>query len=868
MQKTTNKGESFGLSKATSKSIANLMVFAVASIALIVAAIFCLLPSFSIGGLGTQTDRGVVRAATDEPITVTGADLAYEAVTGGVSVTGLSDTFKSTYATHDNITIVVSATDPDSNPIVAIGTLAFWQGYTPDYCFVAFDASGATNLMSIEDYAFSDAITLLSVVLPDSIVSVGEYSFEYTGITSLDLSNTLITSLPNHAFDGTINLTSIDLPNGLTSIGRSAFYYSGVTSLDLSNTLITSLPDYALYSTFSLTSVYFPDGLTSIGKSVFYESGVTSLDLSNTSVTSLPENAFEGAINLTSIDLPDGLINIEAEAFSGCASIESIDLSNTLVTAIPERAFYECTSLVSIELPSGLVSIGDLAFAFSGLTSIDLSNTLITALPVGLFGLCSNLVSIELPSGLTSIGVATFAYCDKLTSIDLSNALITAIPEAAFAECTSLEIIDLTGNKGITAVDTDAFLNTPSTMLIIVDKDIYNTYYSGAFALEGRDRLAYYMDMEVSIATGDKYLSSFGDIDDLKNVIDQVKENFSRISGDTYLLLSDYALDYAIGKNALEAGANTITVSSGKRTSDFDLFLIAMSSISAVFTQGADAIYTSLADLNTLKAKLEVTAINNDGNPAGVLANDEYTLSATAPITNTTGLQSITVTYGSFTTIFNVYFTAVVVASISASFTQGDIIYTSFTDWSNLKSSIVVTATNNDGSSAGTVADGDYTLVPTTTIANTSGMQSITVTYVHADDTFTTTFNIDFTAVEVVSLQISFINTTQPKITLGTTLTQIKAMLKVVGINNDGSEADINTSEFELEDLSIVKGNNTITVEHNGITNTIVIEVTENDSNTALIIILVVLFILTVITVVLVVVLRYRDPQSTRWRKI
>ena len=240
----TNKGGiPSSLTKTFNKSIANIMVLAIASLALVVTAIFCLLPSFSISGLSTQTEKGAVRAATDPPVTATGTYLEYTAVTGGVAVTGLSASFKALYPAHDNITIVISATDPSSNPIVEIGTNAFNElsSYNPNYDFVALDASAATNLTSIGDAAFTNCASLTSIDLPNSLTTIGYGAFCYASLTSIDLSNTLVTEIAADAFTSCASLTSIDLPDSLTTLGDYVFSHSGLTSIDLSNTLVTEI---------------------------------------------------------------------------------------------------------------------------------------------------------------------------------------------------------------------------------------------------------------------------------------------------------------------------------------------------------------------------------------------------------------------------------------------------------------------------------------------------------------------------------------------------------------------------------------------------------------------------------------------------
>lgn len=56
------------------------------------------------------------------------------------------------------------------------------------------------SVTAIRHYAFEDCFSLISVVIPNSVISIGE-----------------------GAFDGCSSLKSIDIPNSVTSIGYGAF---------------------------------------------------------------------------------------------------------------------------------------------------------------------------------------------------------------------------------------------------------------------------------------------------------------------------------------------------------------------------------------------------------------------------------------------------------------------------------------------------------------------------------------------------------------------------------------------------------------------------------------------------------------------
>ena len=68
-----------------------------------------------------------------------------------------------------------------------------------------------------------DCTGLTSVVIPNSVTSIGNNAFsDCTGLTSVKIPNS-VTSIGNYAFLGCTGLTSIVIPNSVTTIGWNAF---------------------------------------------------------------------------------------------------------------------------------------------------------------------------------------------------------------------------------------------------------------------------------------------------------------------------------------------------------------------------------------------------------------------------------------------------------------------------------------------------------------------------------------------------------------------------------------------------------------------------------------------------------------------
>ena len=132
-----------------------------------------------------------------------------------------------------------------------------------------------------------------------------------------------VTSLGFEAFYNG-NLVSVIIPNSVTSIGNNAFNYChNLTNAPLPNS-ITNLGRYAFSQCPSLTSVTLPNSLTTIGYGAFETcASLATVNLPN-SVTTISDDAFAYCPSLTSVTIPSSVTNLGHIVFFGCSSLASI----------------------------------------------------------------------------------------------------------------------------------------------------------------------------------------------------------------------------------------------------------------------------------------------------------------------------------------------------------------------------------------------------------------------------------------------------------------------------------------------------------------------------------------------------------------
>ena len=292
------------------------------------------------------------------------------------------------------------------------------------------------GVLTINSYAFSWAMSVTTLVIPDSVTSIGYAAFYgNTSLTSLTIGSGL-TTITEMAFSAALSLTTVSIPGTVRIIGANAFNDARVlTSLTIGNG-VTSIGNNAFFEASRLTSVVIPNSVTTIGDNAFRgASGLTSLTIGN-GVTSIGSYAFYNATSLTSLAIPNSVTSLGQGAFRSLSRLTSLTLGTGL-TSISADAFAYPTALTSATIPSNVISIGSGAFfGATSLTSLTISSG-VTSIGSGSFNGASSLTSLTIPSSVSSIGTFAFFEASLIASLTIPNG-VTSIGAYSFTGTSSL----------------------------------------------------------------------------------------------------------------------------------------------------------------------------------------------------------------------------------------------------------------------------------------------------------------------------------------------------------------------------------------------------------------------------------------------
>jgi hypothetical protein len=359
------------------------------------------------------------------------------------------------------------------------------------------DSLNGLTVTSIGNYAFRDNDNLTSVMIPDSVATIGDHAFyNCSAMASVDLGSS-VTSIGQFAFLLSDNLTIIE-------VDANNLVYSSLDGI-LFNKLHTELVLYPKGRTGAYT---IPDSVITIRERAFYYCSVLTSVMIPDSVTTIGELAFSHCDDLTSVVIGNSVSTINISAFRDCSALTCVTFGNT-VTSIGSWAFYRCFDLRSLYFKGDAPGLGGDVFkyvnnatvyyipetvgwgaTYGGLPTAECQWSLIdeniicdngdttcailcnhnsggdVTIPDTLNGLTvtsignhafrdnDNLTSVIISESVTTIGDWAFRYCSNLASVTIGNG-VTTIGYAAFANCYALTSVEI-GNS-VTTIGANAF---------------------------------------------------------------------------------------------------------------------------------------------------------------------------------------------------------------------------------------------------------------------------------------------------------------------------------------------------------------------------------------------------------------------------
>ncbi|MCL1933374.1 MAG: leucine-rich repeat protein [Candidatus Azobacteroides sp.] len=298
---------------------------------------------------GTVTATATANTATTQrtaTITVSGTGVAAQTinVTQAAAQSGGGQTW--------NLTPTMTAT-LDSNGVLTISTTASSEAM-PNFSY-----SSAPSSAPWYDVRYN----IMSVVIKDKVTSIGDYAFLHcSGMNSIMIPNTL-TSI-GHVVFANCGLDSITIPYSVTNIETNSFGPNSLTSIrvDAGNTTYSS-DNGILYNKNKTTlhtypggksgSFTIPNSVSTIGGQAFFACNLSAITISN-NVTTIEMGAFAYCSKLTSVSIPNSVTSIGNAVFQNCTGLKDITVAWATPLYVDNYTFSGTnTSAATLHVPAG-----------------------------------------------------------------------------------------------------------------------------------------------------------------------------------------------------------------------------------------------------------------------------------------------------------------------------------------------------------------------------------------------------------------------------------------------------------------------------------------------------------------------------------
>ncbi|MBR5479140.1 MAG: leucine-rich repeat protein [Clostridia bacterium] len=251
-------------------------------------------------------------------------------------------------------------------------------------CVESAEYAVANGVRNIEPYAFYKNAHIQTVVIPSSVITIGE-----------------------GAFASCLYLSKITIPYVTSKIGENAF-----SNCD-ENLVIICYEDSSAHKYAEENNIdYTLDGTSVLAKGKcgdnlewsLYEDGCFFISGNGTMLGGIPWSDYKDKIK--KIAIGEGITTIDNNAFEACTSLTDVSIAQS-VTDIYSSAFSGCTALQTIVIPEGVKAIDAMAF----------------------YG-CTSLTNISIPKSVAKLGTSSFRNCTSLSDIKIPAKVLEIFPHA------------------------------------------------------------------------------------------------------------------------------------------------------------------------------------------------------------------------------------------------------------------------------------------------------------------------------------------------------------------------------------------------------------------------------------------------------
>jgi hypothetical protein len=223
-------------------------------------------------------------------------------------------------------------------------------------------------VVKIDEGVFRDMYFLEKVVIPDSVLYIGQCAFENCGNLREVKMSANLKEIGYGAFAYCKNLERMEFPDTLTKIGENCFIgCTGLKSVKAGGCV--EIGDSAFENCEMLYEFYFPQTLKTIGNSAFRSSGLMNANLPD-SLMDLGVYAFTSSA-IKTIRIPPNLRNPSTAVCSGCTSLETAVVETSMI----RNEFQGCDNLKTIIFTASVNSINQDAIAVCyGLETVYISS--------------------------------------------------------------------------------------------------------------------------------------------------------------------------------------------------------------------------------------------------------------------------------------------------------------------------------------------------------------------------------------------------------------------------------------------------------------------------------------------------------------